>query len=1010
MEKRIIFLSLFFFAFISAQIIAEDVITPQLQEKMITSEQDELLPLNIDLKDRLDPAFLQYLSRDLPKSERRAAVVNELKDFHSSSQSQILQFLHQQKLDHKVENIQKLWISNVIHCNAQNGIISQLAVQPGIESIDLDERRVMISETHKDDVIENRTHRDTTWNVTQVQADQVWDLGYTGQNVVVAVLDTGVNYNHLDLRDHLWEHPDYPNHGFDFINNDNDPMDDNGHGTHCAGTVAGDGTAGTITGMAPDATIMCVKMLDNGGSGTEFTSWLAIQYGVEMEADIMSMSFGWQHLWGVNRTVWRDVMTYALYAGTISSVAAGNEGHLQQAFPIPDNIRTPGDCPPPWLHPDQILTGGISSTVCVGATDCDDRLAYFSGRGPVTWEDVYPYFDYPYDPEMGLIRPDILAPGVDITSLAYYDDQGYESGWEGTSMATPCVSGIMALMLSKNPDLLPWEIDQIVETTVDMPQDPKNSEYGSGRINALNSVNTVSTWNQPPLPACFPYPANLGTDISPHLVLRWLNGGGTDYYHLYLGTDNPPTNIVNGDLVEENIFVITDVLDLDTTYYWKVDSFNDLGNAPGEIWQFSTLLPADEDFETGDFSAYEWIFSGDADWVIDDYEPFYGSFCAKSGPISDNQETGLFLNMYLAEADTLSFFLRTSCEPPMGDDLTDKVILTLDEEIVMELGGEFNWTRGILPITEGIHELGWIYQKDCQNSGGEDCVWLDFINFPEFTPVGPGTLDGCITLCPEGDPTAAYLMVDDDYVLLDEFGCFSVCLDYGYYDITAGCEGYQTEYFEDLYIPPGEIINLDIILYGMLPPSGFEAVLEGNNVYLSWCPPIPSIRPLLYYMIYRNFNGGNFNFLVATTNLDHEDVLTCDGSYGYYATSVYTDGESCPSDTVFVEMVKTSDNTVPEKTVFYGNYPNPFNISGNSRNIQTNFKFYLKNKSEIKLDIFNMKGEKVLNLLDSELNAGYHSISWDGKSATGEKLSSGIYIVRYQTDNKSEIQKCMLIK
>ncbi len=92
-------------------------------------------------------------------------------------------------------------------------------------------------------------------------------MGYTGEGIKVGVLDTGVNYNHVDLQDHMWIDPGYPNHGYDFVNNDNNPMDDHGHGTHCAGTVAGDGTAGSQTGMAPDATIIALKVLDATGNG-----------------------------------------------------------------------------------------------------------------------------------------------------------------------------------------------------------------------------------------------------------------------------------------------------------------------------------------------------------------------------------------------------------------------------------------------------------------------------------------------------------------------------------------------------------------------------------------------------------------------------------------------------------------------------------------------------------------------------------------------------------------------
>ena len=165
-----------------------------------------------------------------------------------------------------------------------------------------------------------------TWNVTKVNVPAVWALGYTGAGIKVGVLDTGVNYNHVDLADHMWSDPGYPNHGYDFANNDNNPIDDNGHGTHCAGTVAGDGTAGSQTGMAPDATIIALKVLNSTGSGTESGVWAAIQFIVDHGGDVISMSLGWQHSWGVDRASWRNSFNNALAAGVIAAVAAGNEG------------------------------------------------------------------------------------------------------------------------------------------------------------------------------------------------------------------------------------------------------------------------------------------------------------------------------------------------------------------------------------------------------------------------------------------------------------------------------------------------------------------------------------------------------------------------------------------------------------------------------------------------------------------------------------------------------------
>ena len=301
-------------------------------------------------------------------------------------------------------------------------------------------------------------------------------------------------------------------------------MDDMGHGTHCAGTVAGDSTAGSQTGIAPDAAIMALKVLDNAGGGYESSCWESIEFSVDNDADIMSISLGWSHAWGPDRSSWRDSMSAALWAGLIASVASGNEGN---DYGAPDNVRTPGDIPPPWLHPDQSLTGGLSAVVSVGATNSNDGIAGFSSRGPVSWESISPFNDYPYNPEMGLIRPDISAPGENIKSLAHYSDTGYESGWSGTSMATPCVAGVMALMISKDPSITPSQMSEIIETSaLHLGTTGKNNVYGSGRVDAYDAVSLV--WGEPipPNPAVNPIPNNGQISVSLDSQLRWSNGGG----------------------------------------------------------------------------------------------------------------------------------------------------------------------------------------------------------------------------------------------------------------------------------------------------------------------------------------------------------------------------------------------------------------------------------------------------------------------------------------------------
>jgi subtilisin family serine protease len=146
-----------------------------------------------------------------------------------------------------------------------------------------------------------------TPHVIQINASQVWQQGYTGKNVVVAILDSGINDEHTDLKDHLWQgyadtdgdgEADDIIHGWNFTtkdgNGDADIQDEYGHGTHCAGIICGDGTSGNITGIAPDATLMTLKTINRTGSGSPANMINAVQFAIENGADILSISSGFK--------------------------------------------------------------------------------------------------------------------------------------------------------------------------------------------------------------------------------------------------------------------------------------------------------------------------------------------------------------------------------------------------------------------------------------------------------------------------------------------------------------------------------------------------------------------------------------------------------------------------------------------------------------------------------------------------------------------------------------------
>jgi serine protease AprX len=255
--------------------------------------------------------------------------------------------------------------------------------------------------------------------VAATRAPELWLQGFRGRGVAVAVIDTGVA-PHRDLGARLTAF-------HDLVNGRTRPYDDHGHGTHVAGILAGDGSdaGGRHAGMAPEASVVAVKAFDHRGKARASTVIQAIQWAVanrqRLGIRILNLSAA-----GRARESYRDdplaqAVEAACRAGLLTVVAAGNEG------PGASTIGSPGHAP-------GALTVGAADDR--GTVDCqDDRVADLSSRGPTV---------------DGLPKPDLVAPGVGITSLAP-GERGYLTR-SGTSMAAPMVSGAAALLLSARPD------------------------------------------------------------------------------------------------------------------------------------------------------------------------------------------------------------------------------------------------------------------------------------------------------------------------------------------------------------------------------------------------------------------------------------------------------------------------------------------------------------------------------------------------------------------------------
>ena len=469
-----------------------NVIEPELQN-VLDSKSNDMISVNIILKSE---ANISHLRKNIQSAEdakaQRQAVVSELKSFSEQSQKDILSLLKAGEASGDVKDIKAHWLSNMITCTASKDYIYLLSEHYDIKIIGYNETQFLLWNEKAREV---KAQRGMTQNIKHVNANKAWNEGYTGKGVLVGVIDTGVNF-HKDLEKNLWDGgEEYPNHGYNTFENSHDVHDGFNHGTHCAGIICGDGTSGTQTGIAPDATVMCIKVMDDAGGGNANTVCSGIEFAIEHGADVLNMSLGFPNASMSTREALRQTYENALEANVAIMTAVGNDGMLNLTFPVPNSVRVPGGCPPPWLHPDQqVNPGGLSACIAVSAVNYYNVVADFSSRGPFTWQ-TSKYGDYPYLPgrEIGLIRPDVCAPGVGIISCSNTNSSGYIS-MDGTSQATPCVTGVVCLMLQKKPYLTPAQICEALETTATKLSETKSNETGSGCVNAMLALEEIEDY------------------------------------------------------------------------------------------------------------------------------------------------------------------------------------------------------------------------------------------------------------------------------------------------------------------------------------------------------------------------------------------------------------------------------------------------------------------------------------------------------------------------------------
>jgi subtilisin family serine protease len=303
---------------------------------------------------------------------------------------------------------------------------------------------------------------------SDIKATDAWDLTTGSKSVLVGIIDTGVDYNHPDLKANYWTNPgetgldangidksqngidDDGNgyiddfRGWDFANNDNDPMDDNNHGTHCAGTIGGVGdNKEGVVGVNWNVSMVGLKFIGSGGSGSLDHAIQAIEYATKIGVDLTSNSWGG----GGYSQALSDAIAEANRAGILFVAAAGNSSANND------------------LDPHYPSSYDLPNIISVAATDSKDRLASFSCYGAST--------------------VDLAAPGVDILSTV---TGGKYEKFSGTSMATPHVAGLTALIKSSFPNASADEIRFRILSNTDYISGLSGKVLTAGRANAFRSL------------------------------------------------------------------------------------------------------------------------------------------------------------------------------------------------------------------------------------------------------------------------------------------------------------------------------------------------------------------------------------------------------------------------------------------------------------------------------------------------------------------------------------------
>ena len=435
---------------------AKAELSPDLQRVLDHSPPETRLSVILTLEPTRD---VRLLSRSIGR-EHRSLRLQTLQQATRATRRQLAEFLDR----HQVQVERELWLVHGLAISAPAKVIARLAQHPDIAAIHLN-RTYLVTK------VEPLDFPLPGWNLEPIGAQDLWDLGFRGEGIVVAVLDSGVELDHPDLRDRWRGSPDNPDSGwFDPFTLSELPRDlpslaeDFGHGTAVTGIVVAGDQSGHDLGVAPEAQWIAARIFDENSQSSDAIIVDTLQWVMDPDgdgngfdaADIVNAS------WGLAATdeclpVFRSAVQELKNNGIAMVAAAGNSG--------PDDFTSES----PANYPE---------VLAVGATDQTDLITEFSSRGPSACDDP--------------VYPDLVAPGIGLTTSNAFGASDYITV-AGTSFSAPQVTGVLALLMEAFPDagIAPLET-ALRNAAVDLGTPGADNTYGYGRLDALAAYDYLT--------------------------------------------------------------------------------------------------------------------------------------------------------------------------------------------------------------------------------------------------------------------------------------------------------------------------------------------------------------------------------------------------------------------------------------------------------------------------------------------------------------------------------------